>query len=184
MDVILASSSPRRAKLLTQLFDDFKIIPPKIDESKFPVETLSTEKCKKVALMHKSSLVIAADTFILLDGEVIGKPENDEAAFKMLKLLSGKTHQVITYYTFMMLSEHLLFTSSAVSNVTFNDLSDETIKNYIAASMPLEKAGGYGLQENDEFHLIKEVDGSLTNVIGLPIEMLKIDLNRLGFKTK
>ena len=101
MDVILASSSPRRAKLLTQLFDDFKIIPPKIEESKYPVETLSTEKCKKVALMHKSSLVIAADTFVLLDGEVIGKPENDEAAFKMLKLYASRyctIHRPIALY--------------------------------------------------------------------------------------
>lgn len=182
MEIILASSSPRRKELLKSIFKEFTIINPDIDESKYPLESISLEKCKKVAFLHKDALVIAADTYVSLNNQIFGKPVDEKDAFNTLKALSNKTHSVTTYYTFMRLSDRILYTSSVTTLVTFKELSDELILSYIASKSPLDKAGSYGIQDNDKFDFIASIDGSYKNVMGLPVEQLLIDLNRFNIK--
>ena len=181
--VILASASPRRKQLMKELVPSFTIIVPEIDESlsfknftdvKDIVCDIATRKCQKISKDHHNDLVIAADTVVVIENEIIGKPKDPEDAFKMLKKLSGKTHYVYTAYVIMKDGNSLI--NVVESEVTFNELSDELINSYVASGSPLDKAGGYGYQDNADFALVKKINGSVTNVIGFPVEDIKEDL--------
>ena len=185
--VILASASPRRKKLMKELVPSFTIIVPEIDESlsfknhidvKDIVSDIANRKCQKISKDHPHDLVIAADTVVVIGNEIIGKPKDAEDAFKILRKLSGKTHYVYTAYTIR--KNDQIISSVVESEVVFNDLSDELINSYVASGSPLDKAGGYGYQDNADFALVKKINGSITNVIGFPVEEIKEDLKKFS----
>ena len=177
--VILASKSPRRKELLKTLIDEFTIIPPQIDEYLYPFEELSLAKAKQIAIDHKDDLIISADTIVMKSGKVFGKPQNKDEAYSMLKELSSSMHEVKTIYTILSLKENVEITRIVTSIVYFNNLSDQLIEAYIKTSSPFDKAGGYGIQDKD-FPLVNRIEGSYSNVVGLPIDELKEDLIKIG----
>lgn len=183
--VILASASPRRKQLMKDLFPSFNIIVPEIDESlsfkkyqdvKDIVRDIATRKCEKVSADHQKDLVIAADTVVVIDNEIIGKPKDEKDAYRMLKKLSNKTHFVYTGYAIS--KDNKMITGLVKAEVTFNDLTDEIINDYIATGSPLDKAGAYGYQDNKDFALVKKINGSYHNVIGFPTEEIDEDIKR------
>lgn len=180
---ILASKSPRRIELLKTIINDFLIIPANIDENSFPIEQVSYQKGQKIALLYPNDIIISADTIVTLNNNIYGKPLNKDDAYRILKELSNKTHKVITYYSIISINNSILINKSITSFVTFNDLSDKLINDYILSNSPLDKAGAYGIQDNDTFPIIKNYTGSLNNIIGFPIEQIKQDLISLGLIT-
>lgn len=183
--VILASASPRRKMLMKELVPSFTIIVPEIDESlsfknhqdvKDIVKDIASRKCQKVSKDHPNDLVIAADTVVVIDNDIIGKPKDKDDAYRMLRKLSGKTHYVYTAYVIS--KEDKVITNVVETEVIFNDLSDDLINNYIASGSPLDKAGAYGYQDNADFALVKKINGSVTNVIGFPVDEIKEDLKK------
>ncbi|MGN1104873.1 MAG: Maf family protein [Candidatus Coproplasma sp.] len=173
--VILASASPRRRELLTQVFPKFEIIPAKGKESAdkgLPPEeyvcALAEQKCSEVFSSHPDCLVIGCDTIVVFDGKVLGKPKDEADAVKTLKALSGKTHQVLTGVCIRTRQKKLV--KADVTEVTFNQLSDEFIKSYVESGSPMDKAGSYGIQDGG---VVGSYFGSYTNVVGLPVELVK-----------
>ncbi|RJQ83698.1 MAG: septum formation inhibitor Maf [Desulfobacteraceae bacterium] len=173
--LILASKSPRRRYLLTQAGLKFEVIPSDFDESaiefKEPggyVRTLSRAKAEDIASKHPHSWVIGADTIVFINGEVLGKPRGRDAARTMLTHLSGQTHQVYTGFTICCLEKGKTMTETACTDVTFKTLSDDEIEWYIHTDEPFDKAGAYAIQGLGTF-LVKRINGSYTNVVGLPV---------------
>lgn len=176
---ILASSSPRRKELLQSLVDDFMIIAPNVDEhiqvenpEYLPVE-ISKLKAHAVAKTHPNATILAADTIVIFQGQILGKPKDKEDAKRMLHLLSNQKHEVITGYTLIKGREEIH--RQVITQVYFNALPDELIDAYVDTLSPLDKAGAYGIQDKD-FPLVHHIEGSYSNVMGLPLEMLKKDL--------
>jgi septum formation protein len=190
---VLASSSPRRRELLALLGLNFITIAPNIDESQHPgeapldyVQRLSKEKAGNVALEVTQPLVVlAADTIVILDGEVLGKPIDAAAARTMLRRLRGRVHQVCTAITLIDFgggSEQRI-TDMALSDVHMRNYSDEEIEAYIATGDPFDKAGGYAVQ-HEGFHPVDHIDGSYTNVVGLPLEVMRRLLSEIGWEVE
>ena len=186
MDIILASKSPRRRALLEQMgVTDFRVITPDIDEHMdraLPpaelVRLISEEKARAVAAQAgPDAVVIAADTVVALDGAVLGKPADEEDAFRMLSLLSGCRHQVYTGLT--VLRGEQCFSVWEETSVTFRPLSPEEIEAYIATGEPMDKAGAYGIQGYGAL-LVEGISGDYYNVMGLPVCRLGQILGRLG----
>ncbi len=175
--VILASQSPRRRELLKQLNIDFEIISPEFDEktdtnefSSEIIENLAFQKALSVSKKFApDSLILSADTVVVLDNKILGKPKSENEAFQMLKSLSNKTHKVVTAVSLFDVKTQKSLTRSTESFVTFNELSDEDIKGYITVHHPLDKAGSYGIQELDK-HFVRDIIGSFSNIVGLPLE--------------
>ena len=184
MEYVLASSSPRRKELMKEISEVFSIdvsnVDETVDESLSPVDavkTIALRKGEAVKVRHPNEVVISADTIVVIDNMIIGKPIDEKDAIRILKLLSDRTHVVYTAYCIFYKDK---FIEEVVeSSVTFNKLSDKLIKEYVASKSPLDKAGAYGVQDNDNFNIIKEIKGSLTNVIGFPVEDIKVSLNSL-----
>lgn len=184
--IILGSSSPRRADILKKLKLDFEIIPSsyvephnKTDFSYDFVEDSAYNKALYVAkdLKGEEHLVIGADTIVVIDNKILEKPKDYDHAIKMLQNLSGKTHFVVTSVA-VVNSKNLNFNvKSTTTHVTFENLTDSQIKNYIETYKPYDKAGSYGIQELPN-GFVKSVEGPLDNVIGLPSETLKELLNK------
>ena len=184
--VILASNSPRRKELLSGLGIDYEVKTlPDIDES-FPaglseVETATYIACAKAdvyrGVMQSDELIITADTIVWLDGEVMGKPVDGEDARRMLRALSGKTHQVITGVCLTTVGVQKSF--ATVTDVTFCSLSEEEIAHYVENYRPMDKAGSYGIQEWIGFVGVESISGSYFNVMGLPIQRLYTELKKL-----
>lgn len=189
-DIILASNSKQRKDLLKYIFNEFKIIPAKIDERKLEkdfldsnfndnisrfselCEKLSYEKCKYVSKKYNNSLIISADTIVFDNNVIFGKPKNILEARNMLEYLSGKEHIVQTSVTIFF--KNIYHTFSVKSYVTFYDLDSlqkRTIESYINTDLPYDKAGGYGIQDNGNF-LIRSTKGDFYNIVGLPISKL------------
>ncbi len=189
MKIVLASNSPRRRELLSYFNIRFSVISSDFIEEnpdKSPVETVKKFALGKAESVFnnltdkKSVLVLGADTVVFLDGEILGKPDSEENAKQMLKKLSGKTHEVISGYAIITANEKIVGYDKTL--VTFNDLSDKLIFDYIKSGLYKGKAGSYGIQ--DGFPLVKSYIGSLNNVIGLPTEKVIPYLNFLiGKKT-
>lgn len=186
MDIILASQSPRRRELLERMgIERFKTVSPDIDEHVFDglppeelVRRLSAEKAQAVAdRVAGGSIVIAADTVVALDGAVLGKPEDELEAFKMLSTLSGVRHQVYTGVTVLQDGERA--TESEVTDVTFRELSEGEIEQYVSTGEPMDKAGAYGIQGYGAL-LIEGISGDYYNVMGLPVCRLGRMLSRFG----
>jgi len=180
--LILASASPRRAELLRQLDLDFRIIPSAaaeiFDEQLSPWELCQLNahrKARAVAKKHPDALVLGADTLVFLDDEIMGKPLNLADAERMLARLQGQTHQVVTGISLIQLRTHRERTFAVSTDVTFRPLTAEQIKDYLGKMNPLDKAGAYAIQEHGEM-IVAEIFGSYSNVVGLPVEQLKLEL--------
>lgn len=174
--VVLASNSPRRKELLSGIDVDYEIFTlPEIDES-YP-ETLPTEEVaqflsqKKAAayvhLLDEDTLLITADTVVILNDRILGKPRDKEDAKRMLRLLSAQTHHVVTGVCLTTKDKQHCFSETA--KVTFGSLSDEEINYYVEKYLPMDKAGAYGVQEWIGYVAVKKIEGSYFNVMGLPI---------------
>ena len=178
-NIILASASPRRKELLSKLDIDFNVkILPDIDESfpaNMPVVKVPQHISRKKAEAYRSGmgendLVITADTIVAAGRRILGKPADETAARDMLKLLSGRSHRVITGVTIM--TKERMETFSTVSRVCFDVMSDEEIDYYVNKYRPFDKAGAYGIQEWIGMIGVSELHGSYFNVMGLPVQRL------------
>jgi len=174
-ELILASSSPRRQQFLRELGIEFTVQTVEIDESCTDIESpeelvlrLSEEKALAVAVRNPTAYVLAADTVVVIGGEILGKPKDDEDAERILKRLSGKWHEVWTGFCIMKASAALNKKRAVMTKVLFRELSDNLCRAYVLSGEPSDKAGGYGLQGKGGF-LVEQIDGSYSNVIGLPV---------------
>ncbi len=176
MDIILASSSPRRQALLASLGICFQVIPARFKETapepgRSPEEYasyLAQEKALEVSEKNPACLVIAADTIVVFDQLIMGKPQSDAQALEMLKKLQGKTHRVITAVMIKSLSQKLAESFICQTLVEMVPATDELIMEYVKTGEPSDKAGAYAIQGVGAF-LVKSVQGSYTNVVGLPL---------------
>lgn len=176
IQVFLASKSPRRKKLLKQLGINFKILSIKIDEDilngEHPISTVRRIVLKKMTAAEKKrkkGILITADTIVVLNKQIIGKPKNLLDAKRILKKLSGKTHKVYSGYMIKnTLTGNYVF-NYEITRVTFNKLSDSMIQEYFKKGNPLDKAGAYGIQDDFGAVFIKKIDGCYYNVVGLPL---------------
>ncbi|HCV98016.1 MAG TPA: septum formation protein Maf [Verrucomicrobiales bacterium] len=183
--VILASASPRRSQLLASMDIDFEVVPSHVEElidgyDFIPdlCEANARIKAEPIADIHPECLVIAADTMVYLEDTVYGKPTDIDDAHRMLTRLQGRTHQVTTGVSLIYHNEEISKSFSVITNVTFLSLDAGQISEYLAKIDPLDKAGGYAIQEYKQM-IAKRVSGSVSNVVGLPVERLKEELNNL-----
>lgn len=201
MKYFLASASPRRRELLTQIGIDYTVIVSEADEKTDMtdpariVEELSVAKAQAVAEKVKAETgaegigdycIIGADTIVACDGEVLGKPADEEDAFRMLRMIAGRTHQVFTGVTLLIHrdgSGETLANFHEETAVTMYDMSDEEIRAYIATGEPMDKAGAYGIQGRAAA-FVKKIDGDYSSVVGLPVGRLYQELCKLCTMTK
>ncbi len=184
-NIILASNSPRRKELLTGLDLEYEVkVLPDIDES-YPndlekeevAQYISEKKAKAhLSIMGDNDLLITADTIVLQDGKIYGKPVDEADAKQMLRELSGKTHQVITGVSLTTKQKHKAF--SVVSEVRFAHLEESEIEYYVSKYKPLDKAGAYGIQEWIGYVAVEYMSGSYFNIMGLPIQRLYQELKK------
>jgi septum formation protein len=177
--LILASASPRRAELLQLLKLKFRVITSDatevLDEQLSPFEVCqlnARRKARAVAKKNPDSLVLGADTLVFLDGEIMGKPASRADAERMLTRLQGRTHQVVTGISLIHLRAHRERIFAESTDVMFHPLDAGQIRDYLARVNPLDKAGAYAIQEHGDL-IISEMSGSYSNVVGLPVERLK-----------
>ena len=183
--LVLASASPRRQQLLREAGYEFAVFPANIDEDSYPsllpielARHLSFEKAKAVAARFPHDVVLAADTVVAFGDRSLSKPEDAEDARRMLTLLSGTTHIVITGVTLMQKESEVQQTRSAMSAVRMRRLSREEVDGYIASNQWEGKAGGYGIQDHDPF--VTRISGSQSNIVGLPMELVEKMLNDMN----
>lgn len=192
MEWILASASPRRKELLGGLLPAFEIVPAKGEERVFSawsveetVRALAAQKAREVARLPLASgkAVLGADTVVSLNGEILGKPKDELDAERMLLALAGKAHEVYTgvCISYPEKGERKELIAAACTKVYFEPLTKEQIKRYIATGSPMDKAGAYGIQDGG---LVKKIEGSFSNVVGLPTELCKELLEKLQEKTE
>lgn len=185
MELILASASPRRQELLRLITEDFTVCPADADET-LPqgldiaqkIETLAARKAEAVFAQNPQAAVLGADTMVVVDGAPLGKPVDADDAARMLRLLSGRAHEVITGVA--VLTPQGRRVSHRTTRVHFRALSEEEIARYVATGEPLDKAGAYGIQGKGAL-LIPGIEGDYFNVVGLPVELAFTLLAELGF---
>jgi septum formation protein len=173
--IILASASPRRKQLLNMIDIDFEVIPSDVHEDfnidlnhEDFVQHYAREKSLDIAEKYPDHLVIGADTIVVLDSKILGKPKDEADSFNMLKSLSGRTHTVYTGVSLNHINEKISDTFFEQTQVSFNELSDSVISYYIDTYKPLDKAGSYGIQ--DWFAInVNRIDGCFYNVMGFPL---------------
>lgn len=182
--IILASGSPRRKELLNQLGIEFEVIPADVDETleeglspEEAVKQLSLKKAAAVAKMHPGKIVLGADTVVAYDGEILGKPEDENDALDMLLLLSGRTHHVYTGVA-LIYPDGKVKSFSESTEVVMYENDRQLIKEYIATGEPMDKAGAYGIQGMGAI-LVKEIRGDYNNVVGLPVARITRILKNL-----
>jgi len=173
--IILASQSPRRRYLLERAGLRFSVIPSDLDEGAIPaspadeyVRSLATAKARDVARNHPDSWVIGADTVVVVDDRLLGKPASTAEARAMLRRLSGRTHYVLTGFCICRLADNRFFADTVKTDVLFKDLTNAEIDWYIQTGEPFDKAGAYAIQGIGTF-LVRRINGSYTNVVGLPV---------------
>ena len=174
-DIILASKSPRRRYLLEQAGLKFSVIPSSFDENSVTmmepesyVRRLAECKANVVAEANPDHWVIGADTIVLIGKDILGKPGSDDEARSMLRRLSAKTHRVLTGFCVCCKNRDRFYSETVSTDVRFKDLTDEEIEWYIQSGEPFDKAGSYAIQGLGTF-LVKRINGSYTNVVGLPV---------------
>ena len=191
--IILASASPRRKELLSQIGVTFEIIKAEKEEhitSSIPTEVvkeLSMQKAKEVAAKCDGSIIIGADTIVAMEGQILGKPKDRADAMRMLRLLQGKKHQVITGVTVLLGSTKTL-SFAEVTDVSLYPMTDAQIERYIATGEPMDKAGAYGIQGRFAAY-VRGIEGDYNNVVGLPIgrlyqEVLSAGIDLLDCQTE
>ena len=173
--LILASGSPRRRYLLEQAGLTFRVVPSTVDESSVPADQpenqariLAEAKAKEVAQLYPKSWVIGADTLVLIGDAVLGKPDTEAEARQMLQRLSNATHRVLTGYCVCCKATERSFSETVETKVMFKTLSEAEIDWYLSTGEPFDKAGAYAVQGLGSF-LVKRIEGSYTNVVGLPV---------------
>ncbi len=185
--LVLVSASPRRSELLRQAGLEFTVWPAEIDETPLPgeppgdlAERLAMVKARALPAARRPTLAIAADTVVAIGGTILGKPRDREDARRMLGLLSGRTHDVITVVALRAMPEETVSSERCLSRVTFAPMSGQDIAWYAETGEGMDKAGAYALQGIGAF-FVASIEGSYTNVIGLPLERLHPHLRRHGF---
>jgi septum formation protein len=173
--IVLASESTRRIDILRTLGVSFSIIPPGVDEARRPYESpkdyalrIAYEKAQKVGRLFPDKWIIGADTIVVHKGRVLGKPSSEKDAVAMLKRLRGSWHKVFTGYCILNVSRQIVYRDVAETKVFIKDLTNEEIEKYVGTSEPFDKAGSYAVQGKGGY-MVKEIKGSYTNVVGLPI---------------
>jgi septum formation protein len=184
--LILASASPRRKELLGEFGIPFDVVVANVTEHEDPstdprvmVAVNAAMKAEWVAERYPDAIVLGADTTVFIDGHALNKPASVAEARAMLRRLSGRTHTVFTGLAVRRKSDGLKIDEGVASDVSFNSLDDATIEDYLRRVHTLDKAGGYAIQEHGEL-IVKEYRGSLTNIVGLPMEATKQILTRCG----
>lgn len=182
--LILASASPRRAELLQQIGFEFEVIDSGVDEDgetyavpEVHVLELARMKAEKVAETLEEGLILGADTIVVLDNEILGKPRDRDQARKMLKRLAGRSHTVYTGFAVIDKPAGRNLAEYERTRVTFRDLGEDEIERYIEAEAPLDKAGAYGIQDRAAI-FVSGVDGCFYNVVGLPLTKFYCSLKR------
>lgn len=177
-EIVLASASPRRTELMALAGIEFTVVPADIPEDALPGELpvehvmrLSREKAQAVAAKSPGRFFIGADTVVVLNGEIMGKPIDEAEAYIMLSKLSGCTHDVITGFTVFDQESGVCLSRSVQTEVIFRTLGEQEIRSYIASGCPMDKAGAYAIQ-GGAAHFVRSICGSYTNVIGLPLAEL------------
>ncbi|HKQ40492.1 MAG TPA: Maf family protein [Verrucomicrobiae bacterium] len=185
--LVLASASPRRHELLRQLGVTFQVVPGEtveiMSQAMTPAEVCQINayrKARAVAKHYPDAVVLGADTLVCFGRHVFGKPADLNEAFTMMSMLQGQTHEVITGVCLMHLREHRQRAFAVSTTVRFRSLRTSEIRRYFELVDPFDKAGAYGIQERGEM-ILESVEGSLTNVIGLPLERLTEELKQWGF---
>ena len=185
--MILASNSKRRQEILRDMGFKFKVLTSDIEEISDKEEIsemildIAEKKLDKIAKENTSEFVLAADTVVELEGRVFGKPKSREEAESFLKILSGKTHKVITAYVLKNISKNIVIKDVVISKVKFYDLDDETIKWYLDTSEPFDKAGAYGIQGQGRV-LVEKIEGDYFAIMGFPVSNFLKNLRKNGYK--
>lgn len=185
MTLILASASPRRRELLSMTGLPFTVDAPEVDETcslppREAVKELSRRKALAAAALHPGCTVLAADTLVSVDDAALGKPHDEEDAFRMLRALSGRWHQVYTGVT-VVGADGAVHSDVDGTDVHFEEMTDDDIRRYIATKEPMDKAGAYAVQGIAGLW-IDQLRGSHTNVIGLPMTLTRRMLEKCGLK--
>ena len=187
MKMILASSSPRRQKILQRLNYPFEIIFPDVDESimaqvsnpKQYCISLAEMKARNISQHYPHALVIGADTIVVLEDKILNKPDDSSQAENMLSMLSGKTHLVHTGVYVQWIKNDIQHAFSEITMVTFRELDNQDILNYIETCPPYDKAGSYGIQDLSAI-FVKKIQGCYDNVVGFPLSRFYHELKNLG----
>ncbi|GAB5081578.1 Maf family protein [Hominimerdicola sp. 21CYCFAH17_S] len=176
--VVLASQSPRRRELMKLLCSEFEVCPANCEEivpdginPEYAAEAIAVQKCREAAGKCNGDVIIACDTVVVLDGKIMGKPEDSAHASNMLRALSGRTHKVITGAAFICNGKLRSF--SEITEVTFRRLTEEDISDYIETGEPFDKAGAYGIQGAGSL-LVSGIYGDYFNVVGMPVSKLAV----------
>lgn len=185
-EIILASNSPRRRELLEKIGLKFEAedsgyaekINPELEPKKL-VKFLSLEKVKTAAKKHLNAIIIAADTLVVYQDKILGKPKTLKHARRMLQLLNNKKHSVFTGFTILDTKNKKTISKVVETKVYFRKLSEEEIENYVHSEKPLDKAGAYAIQGLGEL-LIKKIEGDYSNIVGLPVSELAQNLKHFG----
>lgn len=184
MQLILASQSPRRQELLRLITPDFTVCPADIDEAldagadlKSEVARLAAGKARGVAAQYPQAAVVGSDTLVVLDGRALGKPADTAEARRMLGLLSGRTHEVMTGLA-LYVPGRGMHTDTTVTRVRFAPLSDQEIEAYVASGEPMDKAGAYGIQGLGA-RFIEGIEGDYYSVMGLPVRRLYVLMRQM-----
>ena len=185
--MILASNSKRRQEILRDMGFNFKVLTADIEEISDKKEIsemildIAEKKLDKIAKENVNEFVLAADTVVELEGRIFGKPKSREEAKSFLKILSGKTHKVITAYVFKNISKNIVIKDVVISKVKFYDLDDEIIKWYLDTSEPFDKAGAYGIQGQGRA-LVERIEGDYFAIMGFPVSNFLKNLRKNGYK--
>lgn len=186
--IVLASSSPRRAELLRRLRIDFEIdasgVPEEMDLEAGLTKTvtaIATQKARAVAARHSHAIIIGADTIGVLDGQLLGKPADSAAARRMLMMMSGRCHRVVTGLCLVDTTSNEMAVRMVETLVYFRTLEPSEVENYVSSGEPLDKAGAYAIQGLGAV-LIEKIDGDCTNVMGLPLAALAQMLKSFGVR--
>lgn len=183
--LILASQSPRRRALLDRVEVSFQVDVSPADETltgsptpSAAVQTLAHRKARPVSADHPSALVLAADTVVAHDGEILNKPDDPDHARTMLRRLSGTAHTVYTGIALAHAPTDRAITTAEATDVVLGSLSDAEIEAYVASGSPMDKAGGYGIQDHTAPFFVERIEGDYYNVVGLPLRRLYTTLRR------
>lgn len=185
--MILASKSPRRKEILDNFFNSVIIETKEIEEISDKIgvheqiKDIAYKKCIEIANVNKGAYVVAADTVVVFNNEILGKPRNRDDAVKMLKMLSGQKHQVITAYCLINSDKKIFINDYVISDVEFNELTMEEIAWYVSTGDPMDKAGSYGIQGHGNV-LVKRIEGDFYNIMGFPLSKFIEDIKAYGYK--
>lgn len=184
--MILASASPRRKEILENFGFSFKTIVKNIDETSDKTRAeekileIAEKKARAAAKDFPDENVVGADTVVVIDGKILGKPKDEKEASAMLKSLSGRSHEVITAFSFINLNKNISYSECEVTKVYFKNLTDSEINWYINTKEPMDKAGAYGIQGKGAF-FVEKIEGDFFSVMGFPLGRFVRFLNKTGF---